>query len=453
MAIDPNKWTLKTTEAFNLAVGSAGPTTTPRSPPEHLLYAHARPGGHRDAARPAEGGRRAHALRTSSRRPSTSCRKAYGGNADPSMSRPFRDVLTRAEQRARVDGRRVPLGRAPAARPAPARRRQPRGAGARLSPRSGAPTRSPARTPRTSTRRSRSTAATSPRPPAKGKLDPVIGRDEEIRRVIQVLSRRTKNNPVLIGEPGVGKTAIVEGLARRIVEGDVPEGLKNKRLVVARPRAPWSPAPSTAASSRSASRPSSRRSRTPNGEIITFIDELHTVVGAGGAEGAMDAGNMLKPMLARGELRMIGATTLDEYRKHIEKDAALERRFQPVYVGEPTVRGHDRHPPRAEGALRGPPRRPHQGRRPRRRRRAVRPLHHRPLPPRQGDRPRRRGRPAGCGSRSTRCRSRSTWWSDGSASWRSSAWPCQKETDARQHRAARARSRRSWPTCRSSRPR
>lgn len=169
-----------------------------------------------------------------------------------------------------------------------------------------------------------------------GKLDPVVGRDEEIRRVIQVLSRRTKNNPVLIGEPGVGKTAIVEGLANRIVEGDVPESLKNRRLLSldlgalvagAKYRGEFEERLKAVL----------KEITDAGGEVITFIDELHTIVGAGAAEGAMDAGNMIKPMLARGELRLIGATTLDEYRKYIEKDAALERRFQPVMVGEPSV--------------------------------------------------------------------------------------------------------------------
>ena len=169
-----------------------------------------------------------------------------------------------------------------------------------------------------------------------GKIDPVIGRDEEIRRIIQVLSRRTKNNPVLIGEPGVGKTAIVEGLARRIVEGDVPDGLRGKRVISL-------DIGSMVAGSKYRGEFEERFKAVlkeiadSEGEVITFIDELHTIVGAGGAEGAVDAGNMIKPMLARGELRLIGATTLDEYRKYIEKDAALERRFQPVFVGEPSV--------------------------------------------------------------------------------------------------------------------
>ncbi len=170
----------------------------------------------------------------------------------------------------------------------------------------------------------------------KGKLDPVIGRDDEIRRVIQILSRRTKNNPVLIGEPGVGKTAIAEGLAQRIVNGDVPSGLKDKRLVAldlgalvagAKYRGEFEERLKAVL----------KEIQQAEGQIILFIDEMHTLVGAGAAEGSMDASNMLKPMLARGELHAIGATTLDEYRKHIEKDAALERRFQPVFVGEPSV--------------------------------------------------------------------------------------------------------------------
>ena len=241
----------------------------------------------------------------------------------------------------------------------------------------------------------------------QGKLDPVIGRDEEIRRVIQVLSRRTKNNPVLIGEPGVGKTAIVEGLAQRIVSGDVPESLRDRRVIALDMGALIAGA-AYRGEFEERLKGVLKEVSDAQGQIILFLDELHTIVGAGAAQGSVDASNLLKPMLARGELRAVGATTLDEYTKYIEKDAALERRFQPVTVGEPTVRGHDRDPARAEGALRGAPPRHDPGQRARRRRDALAtgtsPTASSPTRRSTwSTRPPRRS-----ASRSTRCRPRST---------------------------------------------
>ncbi len=202
---------------------------------------------------------------------------------------------------------------------------------------SAAASASPIKTPKKNTRQCKSTAAICSNSPAcSRKIDPVIGRDEEIRRTIQVLSRRTKNNPVLIGEPGVGKTAIVEGLAIRILNGDVPAVIQNKRIIALDMGALIAGA-KFRGEFEDRLKAVIKEVTSSDGQIILFIDELHTVVGAGRAEGAMDAGNLLKPALARGELRTIGATTLDEYRKHIEKDAALERRFQPIIVGEPSV--------------------------------------------------------------------------------------------------------------------
>src|SRR5438094_228267 len=334
MAFDPNRWTLRTQEAVQAAVEMARTQAHPEVTPDHLLAALV--GQQEGVVLPILGkvGVAPLSLRNRAGEALARLPKAHGGQP-PQLSRDLRAVMEAADA-ARVElhdeylstehlllalADRIGVDREQLLKAL----QEVRGSHRVSSQNPEEQYQALERYGRDLTEAAR-----------KGKLDPVIGRDDEIRRVIQVLSRRTKNNPVLIGEPGVGKTAIVEGLARRIVEGDVPEGLKNKRLVSL-------DLGSMVAGSKYRGEFEERLKAVlkeisdSEGEVITFIDEMHTVVGAGAAEGAMDAGQMLKPMLARGELRMIGATTLDEYRKHIEKDAALERRFQPVYVGEPSV--------------------------------------------------------------------------------------------------------------------
>jgi ATP-dependent Clp protease ATP-binding subunit ClpB len=334
MAMDPRKWTLKTQEAVNAAVELARGNSNPELTPDHLMAALLRQDDTVVPAMLAKLGQAPLMVRNQADAAVAKLPHAYGGD-EPRIGRELTAVFDRAQQvqsDLRDDflsvehlllamGDRLGVEREELLRVLA----EVRGSHRVTSQNPEDQFQALERYGQDLTARARD-----------GKIDPVIGRDDEIRRVIQVLSRRTKNNPVLIGEPGVGKTAIVEGLARRIADGDVPEGLKNKRLI-------GLDIASMLAGAKYRGEFEERLKAVLKeitdaaGEVITFVDELHTIVGAGAAEGAMDAGNMIKPMLARGELRMIGATTLDEYRTRIEKDPALERRFQQVYVAEPTV--------------------------------------------------------------------------------------------------------------------
>ena len=334
MAFDPKKWTLKTNEAFAAAIDQAKSLNNPELTPDHLLAALMRQD---DTIVPpvlAKLGLASLMVRNKADEAVGKLPKAYGGS-EPRMNRELDNVTQNAVQHQKdlkddflsvehlllAMNARLGIGSEELLQAL----KEVRGSHRVTSQNPEDQFAALEKYGQDLTQRARD-----------GKIDPVIGRDDEIRRVIQVLSRRTKNNPVLIGEPGVGKTASVEGLARRIADGDVPEGLKDKRLIAldigsmlagAKYRGEFEERLKAVL----------KEITDAAGGVITFVDEIHTIVGAGGAEGAMDAGNMIKPMLARGELRMVGATTLDEYRKYVEKDPALERRFQQVYVGEPSV--------------------------------------------------------------------------------------------------------------------
>ncbi|MCX6519600.1 MAG: AAA family ATPase [Actinobacteria bacterium] len=334
MAIDPKKWTIKTQEAVAAAIDQARQLSNPELTPDHVMAALARQDDTLTPAVLAKLGLAPLMIRNKADEAVAKLPKAVGGD-EPRMNRELTNVFENAEKYRKdlkddylsvehlllAMNARLGIGSEELLQAL----KEVRGSHRVNSQNPEEQFAALEKYGQDLTARAH-----------EGKIDPVIGRDDEIRRVIQVLSRRTKNNPVLIGEPGVGKTAIVEGLARRIADGDVPEGLKGKRLISldigsmlagAKYRGEFEERLKAVL----------KEITDAAGEVITFVDEIHTIVGAGGAEGAMDAGNMIKPMLARGELRMIGATTLDEYRKYVEKDPALERRFQQVYVGEPTV--------------------------------------------------------------------------------------------------------------------